>query len=200
MTQCNTIPESSHCVKQNLLLWDLFNSIVLSWEEILPLQRVHVLSAAPLWAMKVPSQAGGTIYLHRTLAHYGIMLIRTLKELLCEHMLSHTACAPKQSFALHWVIGRATTAPLSRNCTNDIAWYVLYSGGLSLLHTIAQFGIPSTHSLCIKKKKNKRRKERKKEGREGGENLKLFLSSRDLHVVYRHPQPVACFVFCHVMW
>lgn len=94
------------------------------------------------------------------------MLIRTLKELLCEPMLSHTACALKQSFALHWVIGRATTAPLSRNCTNDIAWYVLCSGGLSLLHTFAQFGIPSTHSLCVKKKR--KRKERKKEWREGG--------------------------------
>lgn len=56
--------------------------------------------------------------------------------------------------------------------------------------------LPHIHCLFQKKKK----KERKKGGREGKKNLKLFLSSGDLHVVARHAQPVACFVLCHVLW
>lgn len=50
------------------------------------------------------------------------------------------------------------------NYTNDVAWYVLHSGGLSLLCMVAQFGIPSVHSLCLsKEKKKKGKKERREE-------------------------------------
>lgn len=118
------------------------------------------------------------------------------ENFFCEHTSSCTVRGPELSFALYWFIGRATTAPLSRNYTNDIAWYVSYGGSLSLLCTVTWFGIPSTHSLSFPKEKKKGNKE----GREGGrgkKNLKLFLSSGDLHAVARHAQPVLCSaMFC----
>lgn len=173
MTQCNATPESSHCVKQNLLLRDLFNSIVLSWEEI---DLAPSKSPCIICCSATGNESNFMDRWDYLLSSYTSTLwhksIGSHENFFCEHTSSCTVRGPELSFALYWIIGRATTAPLSRNYTNDIAWYVSYGGSLSLLCTVTWFGIPSTHSLSLPKEKKKG----KKEGREGGEKKSQAIS------------------------
>lgn len=135
-------------------------------------------------AAKAPSQARGTTHFHHTWAYYDINLQGLCENFFHKHTSRHIARAPKQSFAFLWVIGRAGTAPLSRNCSSDIAGCVLYSGGLSLQLWSTSLGfLPCFHCLFQKNKG----KERKEGGKKGKIYLRLFLSRGD------HVQPASCF-------